>query len=276
MEKQPEKKILGIIAIIIGVIALVLSWIPFINNFAAIVAVIGLVFGIIGLFSNRKHKKVLSWVGSILSVFALVVVIVTQSMYSNAIDKATEAPQAEPASSAKASSTKSSSSVSDDSKKESIEVNYEKYNVKDSKTYNVAYTDNSWAGTNVTINSVTVYKLAKAYNYDSANDGNFEANGFVRLNMTVAPTTDINIYPTQGTLVLDNGEQHEADSDENWDGEVAAGAKKTGNITIPISALDSSSAINNLRFKFDADYETDDYDDDNSSYEYDMSLDLNN
>lgn len=275
MEKQPEKKILGIISIIIGVVALVLSWIPFINNFAAIVAVIGLVFGVIAIILNRKHKKALSFIGSLISILALVVVIATQSMYSNAIEKATEAPQAEPASSAKASSTESATS-SDENNKKSIEVDYEKYGVKDSKTYEVNYTDNSWSGTTITVNSVTVYQLDKAYKYDSVNDGEFNANGFVRLNMTVTPTRDINTYPTQGTLVLDNGEQHEADSSESWDGEIAANAKKTGDITIPVSELASTSSINNLRFKFDADYETDDYDDENYTHDYDVSLDLNN
>lgn len=274
MEKLPEKKILGIISIIIGVVALVLSWVPFINNFAAIVAVIGLVFGVVGLFLNRKHKKIFSWIGVVLSVLALAVVLMTQSMYSNAIDKATEAPQAEPASNAKASSTASSSSKT--TKKNTIEVNYEKYEVKDSKTYKVNYSDTSWAGTNVTVNSVTVYKLAKAYKYDSANDGNFDVNGFVQINMSVLPTRDISIYPTQGTLVLDNGEQHEADSDESWDGDIAASATKTGNITVPVSSLDSSSSIGSLRFKFDGNYETDDYDDENSDHDYDMSINLNN
>lgn len=274
MEKLPEKKMLGIISIVIGVIALVLSWVPFINNFAAIVAVIGLVFGVVGLFLNRKHKKIFSWIGVVLSILAFVVVLMTQSMYSNAINKATEAPQAEPASSAKASSTASSSSKS--TKKNTIEINYQKYEVKDSKTYKVNYSDNSWAGTNVKINSVTVYKLAKPYKYDSANDGNFNVNGFVRINMSVSPTRDISIYPTQGTLVLDNGEQHEADSNESWDGDVAAGATKTGNITIPVSSLDSSNSIGGLRFKFDGNYETDDIEDDNFDHDYDVSLNLNN
>lgn len=274
MEKLPEKKVLGIISIIIGVVALVLSWVPFINNFAAIVVVIGLVFGIVGLLFNRKHKKILSWIGVGLSVLAFIAVLVTQSMYSNAIDKATEAPQATPSSSGKASSTASSSS--EDSKNKSIEVNYEKYDVKDSKTYSVNYTDDVWAGTNITINNVTVYKLAKTYEYDSANDGKFDTNGFIRINMTIAPTQDIDTYPTQGTLVLDNGEQHESDSDETWDGEIAANAKKTGTVTVPISSLDSADVINNFRLKFDADYETEDYDDDNSNHEYDISIDLNN
>lgn len=267
MDKQPEKKVLGIIAIVLGVFALILSWVPIVNTVGAIIAVIGLVLGSVGLLVNRKQKKLLALLGTIFSVAAFAIVLITQSLYSHAVDKTSTAYY---------SSSNSSSSSSSDTDKNTIEVSYKYYDVKDSKTYTVNYTDNTWSAANVKINSVTVYKLAKAYTYDSANDGKFNVNGFVRLNVSVSPSRDVQIFPTQGTLVLDNGEQHEADSTESWDGDISSGATKTGDITIPVSDLSAANSINNLRFKFHAFYDTDDYDDDNSNHDYDMSFNLNN
>lgn len=269
MDKKPEKKVLGILAIVLGTFALILSWVPIVNTLGAIIAVIGFVLGIVALLVNRKQKKLLALLGTIFSVVAFVIVLITQSLYSHAVDTVKTATST-------ASSIKSSSSLSSDTDKNTIEVNYDDYDVKDSKTYTVNYTDNTWSAANVKVNSVTVYKLAKAYTYDSANDGKFNVNGFVRLNVSLSPSRDVKMFPTQGTLVLDNGEQHEADSTESWDGDISSGATKTGDITIPVSDLAAANSINNLRFTFNSFYDTDDYDDDNSNYDYDMSFNLNN
>lgn len=63
MEKQPEKKVVGIIAIVFGAIALVTSWMPFVNNASFVLAIIGLIIALIALVMNRKNKKsfVTSW-----------------------------------------------------------------------------------------------------------------------------------------------------------------------------------------------------------------------
>lgn len=89
MEKLPERKVLGILSIVIGAIALILSWVPIVNNFAAVLAVIGVILGLIAFLVNRKHKKILAWIGTIISVISFAIVMGTQSMYSNAIDDAT-------------------------------------------------------------------------------------------------------------------------------------------------------------------------------------------
>lgn len=88
MEKQQEKKVLGIIATVLGVIALLLSWMPIVNNFAAVLAFIGFILGIIALIVNRKNKKTLAIVGTVLSIISFIIVLATQSMYTNAIDDA--------------------------------------------------------------------------------------------------------------------------------------------------------------------------------------------
>lgn len=165
------------------------------------------------------------------------------------------------------------SSASDDSPQ--ITVDYKKYDVDSKKVYKLNYTDSSWNAAQVKVDKVTVYKLAEDYKYDSTNDGKFTIDGFVRIHMTVAPTRDISIYPTQGTVVYNNGEQHEADSDETWDGDIAKGASKSGTVTIPVKNLGSETSLKTIRFKFDGNYDTDDMDDNNSDKTYDITMNLN-
>lgn len=43
--------------LILGIIALVLSAMPIINNFAFILGVVGLIFGIVGVVGTRDKKK---------------------------------------------------------------------------------------------------------------------------------------------------------------------------------------------------------------------------
>lgn len=43
--------------LILGIIALVLSAMPIINNFAFILGVVGLIFGIVGVVGTRNKKK---------------------------------------------------------------------------------------------------------------------------------------------------------------------------------------------------------------------------
>lgn len=169
---------------------------------------------------------------------------------------------------------KSSSESKSSSAKKTIEVSYQKYDVQDEKQYDVNFTDTSWSPATVKVSTVTVYKLAKPYKYESANDGTFDATGFVRLHVIVTPNQDISVYPTQGTMIYSNGEQHGADSMESWDGDIAKGATKEGDITVPVKDLASTTALTNIRFKFDGSYETDNYDDDNANKSYDITINL--
>lgn len=122
MEKLPEKKALGIVSIVIGAIALILSWVPIVNNFAAVLAVIGVIFGLIAFLVNRKHKKLLAWIGTILSIVSFAIVMGTQSMYSNAIDEATgktdsQVEKVDKSSSSKTKETSSSATSSSEENK---------------------------------------------------------------------------------------------------------------------------------------------------------------
>ncbi len=87
---KDEKKVLGILAIVFGSIALIGSWVPILNNGSFYIAIISLILGVIALIVNRKNKKVLAIVGTCLSVASIIIVLVTQSIYSSAIDNASK------------------------------------------------------------------------------------------------------------------------------------------------------------------------------------------
>lgn len=78
---KDEKKVLGILSIVFGAIALVGSWVPFLNNGSFIVGLFALVLGVIALIVNRKNKKVLALIGTLLALASLVIVLATQSIY---------------------------------------------------------------------------------------------------------------------------------------------------------------------------------------------------
>ncbi|WP_203649294.1 hypothetical protein [Secundilactobacillus yichangensis] len=156
-----------------------------------------------------------------------------------------------------------------------ITVDDNHYDVLAKKTYRANYTDSSWSAAKVKVDKVTVYKLAKAYKYNSTDDGKFDITGYVRLHVIISPTRDIDAYATQGTVVYSNGEQHDCDTMEDWDGEIARGATKAGDVTLPIEQLANINSLKTLRFKFDTDYETDNDDDENSDHTYDFTLNLN-
>ena len=83
---KQESKVLGILAIIFGAIALLGSWVPIINNISFLFAIVALIFGIIGLFVNRKRTKTLAIIGTVLSIVSIAIVG-TQAMYAKSLDE---------------------------------------------------------------------------------------------------------------------------------------------------------------------------------------------
>jgi len=272
-DKPAERyKALSIISIVLGSLALLTSWIPFVNNGSAVIGVIALILGIIALLINLKRKKILSIIGTVLSILSIIVVIATQATYSSVIEHATN----HSSKGTVANTEKDTSTEKEESKKNILTVDYKDYEVKSVKTYNINYQNTDWAGTDIKIDSAKVYKLDKTYTINTVSDGDMNVNGFIELNMSVTPQRDINIYPTQATGIFNNGEQHDASSDTSWDGEIAKGATKSGKVIIPITNLESDSSISSLRLKFSANYDTDDYNDDNSHHDYDITINLAN
>lgn len=83
---------LAISALVVGAIALLLCWVPIVNNFAAILALVGLGLGVPALIAARRGKRTgsgLAAAGVILSICSLVGVIATQAFYSSVIDDVT-------------------------------------------------------------------------------------------------------------------------------------------------------------------------------------------
>jgi hypothetical protein len=84
-----RKSGLAIAGFIISILAILGSAIPIFNNVSFFFAVISLIFGIIGLVSIRKGKRVgqgLAIATIILSVVTFVIVIATQSFYGKVAD----------------------------------------------------------------------------------------------------------------------------------------------------------------------------------------------
>ena len=79
---KQENKIFGILAIVLGAIALLGSWIPGINQISFLIAILALILGIVGLCINRKNKKVLAIIGTILSVASIVFAVGSQVIYN--------------------------------------------------------------------------------------------------------------------------------------------------------------------------------------------------
>ena len=82
---------MAITGLVIGIVALCTSFLPIINNFSALLAVLGLVFAVVGLVSTLRGKKSgkgLAIAGVIICVVSFAVVLYTQSVYSKAVDDA--------------------------------------------------------------------------------------------------------------------------------------------------------------------------------------------
>lgn len=113
---QAPKSGMAITGFVLGVIALLTSFLPIINNASFIFAVLGLVFaivGFVGISKGKKSGKGLAIAALIICVVSGVVVLATQTAYSNAIDEATSST-AVTASSADSGSDSSASSTAAD------------------------------------------------------------------------------------------------------------------------------------------------------------------
>lgn len=111
--QPPERIIMPIIALVVGVIALTLSWMPFVNNAAFFLGLIGFVLGLMALIINWHNKKILSLLGMFISLLAVLIVILSQFIFSKSIDDAfnNKVPEATQTQSNKAASEKHSNKV---------------------------------------------------------------------------------------------------------------------------------------------------------------------
>ena len=82
----------GIVSLVLGILAIASSWVPILNNASFLLGILGLVFGIVGIVGvcrNKKKGMGFAVAGIVLAVVSVVVVLVTQAAYSNALEDAT-------------------------------------------------------------------------------------------------------------------------------------------------------------------------------------------
>ena len=88
MPPIPQSKSgMAIAGFVLGIIALLTSFLPIINNFSFFLAILGMIFGIVGMVGISKGKKSgkgLAIAAIVICVVSGVVVLGTQSMYSAA------------------------------------------------------------------------------------------------------------------------------------------------------------------------------------------------
>lgn len=218
--------------------------------------------------SNKKPFYKQWWAVTITFIFVFFVGYIFGSAASSSDDSNDEASVASSSKSSSKSTTDDKSSGKNNAKK-TLTVSYKNYEISSEKTFKPNYTNNSWAGGSVSVNRITLYKTAKAYNYDSANDGKFTIQGFMQIHYVIKTKADVSVYPTQGTYIYSNGEQHGADSTESWDGDISKNVTKQGTVTVPVEKI---SNVNSVRVKFDASGQ--DFSDDSLDHDFDFTITL--
>ncbi|PTM21377.1 hypothetical protein DA798_10435 [Lactobacillus sp. PFC-70] len=168
--------------------------------------------------------------------------------------------------------------ISDDASQsdtDSITIDDDSIDVTDQQAYESSFSDSSWANSTFKINEITVYKTDGTYTNGSGSDKE-EFNGIVKVHMSIHAGQDISAYPTQAELSTNDGQQVDADLDsDDFDGDLNSGTNSDGNVYFLLPQLDNVSDLTSIRVKWDASYETDDYDDDNDFKTFDATINLN-
>ena len=170
---------------------------------------------------------------------------------------------------AKGQNTSSSKGSSDSSEK--ITYNYQDVSVLSKATYPVSYSDNSWAGTTVGIDKITVYRVKP---FTDASKKTYQ--GLVTAHFKIHTTRDISIYPSQGTLVTSDGQQVDGTnfSGDDFDGQISKNVDRDGTVVWALEKMDDPRSLKTIRLKWSANYDTDDMEDDNANKDYDATINL--
>lgn len=83
---------LAIAGLVLGIVSILTSFLPILNNGSFFIAIIGLILGIIGFTQTRKKKNGsgIAVAAIILNILSCVIVLVSQSMYSAALNAAVD------------------------------------------------------------------------------------------------------------------------------------------------------------------------------------------
>jgi len=174
-----------------------------------------------------------------------------------------------------ADNTDNSSSSEASSSEDSIELGSSSIDISDKQDFTVDSTQ-TWAGSTFDIDKVAIYKTDGEYTSGSGHNKE-EFNGVVKVHMSIDAGRDISAYPTQATLSTSDGQQVDADlsDSDDFDGDLDSGTQSDGNIYFLLPTLDDISDLSSIRLKWSANYDTDDYDDDNSYKDFDVTIQLN-
>ena len=116
-----------------------------------------------------------------------------------------------------------------------------------------------WKGLVTKINKVVIAELTD----DEVEKQGLENKYVVQVYFSIDNTsdTDFNIYPDQSTLVIE-GQQIEAEMflSDSIGGEILSGVSKEGIVTFSVPKIEDVSNVANIRLKWEADYDTDNYD----------------
>lgn len=177
-------------------------------------------------------------------------------------------------SSASTEDTNETSSTTNDDD-DSIMVGDDKIDIDDQEEYTSDFTDSTWANSTFGVEDITVYKTKEEYTDGSGSDQT-TFNGIIRVHMSVTAGQDINAFMTQSTLNTSDGQQIDADlsDSDNFDGELNSGTDADGYVYFLVPKMDSADGLTSIRLKWDAYYDTDDYDDDNSDKTFDTTINL--
>lgn len=187
----------------LGILALLISWVPIVNNLAAVIAVVGLILGLLAIRSTRPTGKNsgrgLSVAGTVICALALAIVLFTQFLFTKALDE-----------------------VSKENNKPDTITNTDSSASKDKKQ-----NDSNLIAGKYLIENVQVKKIGKDHagkptvvvSYDITNKGDKKSNMF-----------DVSVKIFQNKVELENAlymEAPEGYDAESFMKEILPGGKKT-------------------------------------------------
>jgi hypothetical protein len=154
-----------------------------------------------------------------------------------------------------------------------IRIDNQKATILKQQTYHPNWANNSWAGTKVRIDRVTVLKVKP---FKDHQENNNIYHGVVKVHYVVRPSRDISFRPTQGTLNTPKEKQLHANgySSDDFDGALRKDATRSGNVLYTLKKLDHINDVNRLRLKWNASYDTDTTEDENAHYTYKITVNL--
>ncbi len=129
-----------------------------------------------------------------------------------------------------------------------------------------------WNGLTTNINKVVIVELS---------DDEIEMQGLenkyavqVYFEITNNSDMDFDTYPDQATMVVE-GQQIEAEMflSDSIGGEILSGVTKEGIVTFSVPKIEYVSNVSNIRLKWSASYDTENYDEDNYK-DFDVTFDL--